>query len=68
MSFLLSFDLPKSMGIVRSRVIRKLHRARAKRVHDSLWSCNDLQLLIEIATLIKRFGGSASILEEKFLF
>jgi len=68
MSFVLSFDLPRNMGVVRSRVIRKLHKVNAKRIHDSLWSCNDLDMLIQIATIIKNFGGSASILEEKFVF
>ena len=66
--FLLSFDLPKHMSVVRARINRKLHRIGAKLVHDSLWSCDDLQTLMEIALLIKKFGGSARILEEKFVF
>ncbi|MCD6403474.1 MAG: hypothetical protein J7K98_04070, partial [Candidatus Aenigmarchaeota archaeon] len=67
-NFVLSFDLPRNMNTLRVRVFRKLKRINATKVHDSLWSANDLQGLIEIALLIKRFGGSARILEEKFVF
>ena len=66
--FVLSFDLPRNMSVVRTRINRRLHKAGAKRIHDSLWSCDDLQALMEIALTIKRFGGSARILEERFVF
>jgi hypothetical protein len=37
-------------------------------IHESLWESDNLRELIKIANFIKRFGGSARILEEKFIF
>lgn len=67
-SFVLSFDLPKRMAIVRSRIHRKLVAIKAEKVHDSFWRSSNLKALIEIALTIKQFGGKAAILEEKFVF
>ena len=67
-NFVLSFDLPKNMSVVRSRIHRKLLSIKAKKVHDSFWKSNDLKTLTEIALTIKEFGGQAAILEEKLIF
>jgi hypothetical protein len=57
--FLLSFDLPKEMAIIRSRLHRRLVKIGAKRIHDSLWISRDLSSLIDVALIIRANGGSA---------
>jgi len=66
--FVISFDLPKEMNSARVRLFRMLRSRNCKMIHESLWESNNLRELIEIASFIKRFGGNARILEEKFLF
>jgi hypothetical protein len=66
--FVISFDLPREMNSARVRVFRMLKSRNCKMIHESLWESNNLKDLIEIAKFIKRFGGNARILEEKFLF
>jgi len=68
MSFVLSFDIPRGMSTLRTKVFRKLKRMNAKMINESLWSLNDLNALMELALLIKNHGGNARILEEKFVF
>ena len=58
-SFLLSFDLPKEMAVIRARIHRKLKKINAKMIHESLWESSSLQALIDIAELIAANGGSA---------
>ncbi len=67
-SFVLVFDMPRSMQTERRILNRELHRAGAKRVQDSFWKLNDLDKLMQIAMHIRNIGGHAEILEEKFLF
>lgn len=67
-SFVLVFDIPKEMQRERRTINRELHRADAERVQDSFWKHNNLKILMEIAMHIRRVGGKAEILEEKFLF
>jgi len=66
--FIISFDLPREMNSARVRVFRMLKSRNCRMIHESLWESNNLKDLIEIASFIKRFGGSAKILEEKFIF
>jgi len=66
--FVLVFDFPRNLTTARRKLNRLLHRINAKRLQDSVWSCDDLQQLMEVALFIKNFGGRASILEEKFVF
>jgi len=56
------------MAPVRSRIHRRLTAIQSTKVHDSFWKSEKLDELIDMATEIKRFGGQASILEEKFVF
>ena len=57
--FLLSFDLPKEMATIRSRLHRKLVKLKAKKIHDSLWKSQDLSSLISMALIIRANGGSS---------
>ena len=57
--FLLSFDLPKEMAIIRSRLHRRLVKLKAKRIHDSLWRSRDLSGLLDVALIIRSNGGSS---------
>ena len=68
MSFLISFDIPREMNSLRLRVFRRLKVNEAKMIHESLWESKELEELVDLALLIKKFGGSARILEEKFIF
>ena len=65
--FLISFDIPKEFNALRLRVFRKLRKLNAEIVHESLWKSNSLESLTNIALLIRQHGGSAKILEEKFI-
>jgi len=66
--FIISFDLPREVSLARVRLFRMLKSRNCRMIHESLWESNNLKDLIEIASFIKRFGGSAKILEEKFIF
>ncbi len=57
--YLLSFDIPRNFSTLRVRIFRELKKSGAKRIHHSLWKHKDLKFLINIATLIKKKGGSA---------
>lgn len=66
--YILSFDLPRELNTERRRINRDLNKMNAKMIHHSTWKSDDLKSLIEIASFIKKSGGSASILEEKLIF
>jgi len=66
--FILIFDIPRAMNTLKVQVWRELRRAGCKMVQFSIWKSDDLKRLMEIALWIKRSGGRASILEEKFIF
>jgi hypothetical protein len=68
MSFVIVFDIPKSQAVEKVRINRELKRMGAQLLQDSFWRLNDLKALIEIASWIRKIGGKASILEEKFIF
>ena len=68
MSFILLFDIPKGNRTLATRVFRNLRRINAEMVQYSAWRSDSLEDLMEIAMLIKFHGGSARILEEKFIF
>lgn len=62
------FDIPREKGSVQRKVSRLLARAGAKQIQFSVWKSRDLQELVDIATFIKKSGGDARILEERFVF
>lgn len=66
--FVLIFDLPETMHSEYVKVWRELKKKNIKRMQQSVWKSGDLQSLIEIATFIKKSGGTVSILEEKLIF
>lgn len=66
--FILVFDLPREKGTVKVRAWRDLQKMGAKMIQFSLWKSDRLDELIKLAIDIKRSGGSARILEEKFIF
>lgn len=67
-SFILIFDIPWRMGTLKRQVNRKLARANAEQIQQSVWKLDSLNELMDIAAWIKSSGGKASILEEKFIF
>jgi len=68
MSFLITFDTPREMKTLQRQVQRDLHRIDAEMLQFSLWKSEKLDELLKIALTIRNFGGSARILEEKFIF
>ncbi len=64
----LIYDFPSYLTTQRRQLNRLLHRIGALRIQDSVWRHPDLKALMEAAMFIKRNGGHAEILEEKFLF
>ncbi len=66
--FILIFDIPKTKNTLKTQVWRELRRKKCNMIQFSIWKSDKLNNLIEIARFIKKSGGSASILEEKFVF
>lgn len=62
------FDIPKDRGSVQRQVSRLLAKIGAKQIQFSVWKSKELSVLIDIASFIKKSGGDARILEEKFVF
>jgi uncharacterized protein (UPF0128 family) len=52
----------------KEKVNLELRRMNAKMIQFSIWESEKLEELMKIALMIKSFGGSSKILEEKFLF
>ena len=65
---ILIFDIPRGERNVELKTWRDLNKMNAKMIQHSVWKHSDLPKLIEIATFIKKSGGSATILEEKLIF
>jgi len=68
MSFVIVFDIPRFEQSERRRIHRELTRHDCRMMQDSFWKSQDLKFLISIGIRIRKIGGSATILEEKFLF
>jgi len=68
MSFVIVFDMPRSEQTERRRLHRELVRSGAEMVQDSFWKSDSLKFLTDVGIRIRKLGGSAAILEEKFLF
>ncbi|MBI4009713.1 MAG: hypothetical protein HY361_00765 [Candidatus Aenigmarchaeota archaeon] len=66
--FVLIYDVPREPTRIETKVWRDLNKMDAKMIQHSVWKHSDLSKLIEIAAFIKKFGGSATILEEKLIF
>jgi len=68
MEFILIFDLPKENAVDNVRINRALRKINAEMIQFSVWKSKNLQDLIDVASLIKKSGGEARILEERFVF
>jgi CRISPR-associated endonuclease Cas2 len=68
MAFILVFDIPRELTTERKQVNLALRRMDARMLQFSVWQHESLNKLLEIASRIKLIGGSATILEEKFIF
>jgi hypothetical protein len=66
--FILVFDIPRALNTLKVQVWRELRRSGCEMLQFSIWKSNDLKQLMNIALWIKKSGGRASILEEKFIF
>ena len=66
--FVLVFDLPREMGTVKVRTWRELQKLDAKMIQFSMWKSEKLDELMKLAIDIKKFGGTAKILKEQFVF
>lgn len=66
--FILIFDLPRELTTERKRVNLELRRLDTEMIQFSIWKSDKLNNLIDIASFIKKSGGAASILEERFVF
>lgn len=68
MEFILIFDVPLEDRALARKIQRDLGKVGAKMVQQSVWKSKDLHELISMATLVKKAGGDAKILEERFVF
>ena len=68
MEFVLIFDVPFGEEAVKRQVHRMLVRTGAKLLQQSVWKHDSLEELVSIASMIKKSGGDARILEERFVF
>lgn len=66
--FVLVFDLPREMGTVKVRTWRELQKIDARMIQFSIWKSEKLDELMKLAIDIKKSGGTAKIMEEKFVF
>lgn len=67
-NLVLIFDMPRGSKALQMRVLRSLHKMKAKKLQHSVWQHKDLNELIDLASHIKNNGGDARILEERFVF
>lgn len=68
MGFVIVFDMPRSEQTERRRLHRELVRGGAEMRQDSFWRSDNLKFLIDMGMRIRKIGGTATILEERFLF
>lgn len=68
MTNILIFDISRENRILELKVNRQLHKIQARMIQHSVWKSKNLQGLMSIAMKIKKSGGSARILEERFVF
>ncbi len=64
----LIYDMPLDKKSNARRIQRKLNSIGAKMIQQSVWKTNNLKDLIYIGVEIRKLGGRAEILEERFLF
>lgn len=67
-AYILTFDIPRDQHKILLKVHREFHKISAQKFQHSLWKSEKLNELMDIANFIKKSGGTARILEEKFIF
>lgn len=65
---ILIFDIPLENKSEARKVQRDLNKIEAKMIQKSVWKSEKIPQLIDIASFIKKSGGTVSILEEKLIF
>jgi hypothetical protein len=65
---ILIFDIPREHRNIELKAWRDLNKMNAKMIQHSVWESNNLKSLMDIALFVKKSGGEARILEEKFIF
>ncbi|MBU5537580.1 MAG: hypothetical protein QW818_03940 [Candidatus Aenigmatarchaeota archaeon] len=68
MNFILIYDIPTELESVQRQTHRLLVRNGCKQIQRSVWKSEELSTLMDIAIFVKKSGGDARILEEKFVF
>lgn len=68
LEFVIIFDIQLEDRTLARKVQRDLNKIDAKMLQQSVWKSEKLEELIPIAALIKKAGGDAKILEERFVF
>ena len=68
MKFVLIFDIPLEEKSKTKQEQRVLSRIGARQIQKSVWSSDELGSLTDVASFIKKTGGDARILEERFVF
>lgn len=63
----LIFDIPRENKALAVRVFRALSK-NAELLQFSVWRSDNMSFLMRIAMDIKQNGGTARILEERFIF
>lgn len=67
MKSIMIFDIPREQKALSVRVFRALSK-QARMIQFSVWESEDLDFLMKLALQIKKEGGEARILEERFVF
>lgn len=65
--FIIIYDIPTELESMQRQTHRLLVRSGAKQLQISVWKSRELQTLIDIASFVKKSGGDARILEERFV-
>jgi len=68
MEFVLIYDIPMELESIQRQTHRILVRNSCEKIQRSVWKSKELTSLIDVATFIKKSGGDARILEERFVF
>lgn len=63
--YVLIFDLPAGKKSMLVKINRTLHKMEAQKLQHSVWQSDRLEELGDIASMIKRAGGRANVLEKK---
>jgi CRISPR/Cas system-associated endoribonuclease Cas2 len=66
--YLIIFQLGGDSSTLKLKINRKLKKTGARRIQKSVWTHENAQKLIEVASLIKARGGKAMVLEANVIY